>query len=542
MHSLNISAFVLATTVAGRTFINVPVGLDKGTVNDVLSSHGIPGFDPNGRPNADGLYTTNNNNNNNNINNVDSHRHMLENHIEQDQPMMLRPAPPPVEPFAIAPFIYDEPAPLRPASFPLPPSAAAPAAHSDSPPPGHPVAVPLAPARELRPGLLVEPPVVARDPSVQSPQALRPNPPIMPPTLPQALPPPQPPVHPAVAIPPPAKAAEVLPLVSNAPATTTAAAETAIKPALTTIIHDNGVLVSTMLVMVTAPKPPMSPLAQPTSAAMGKAGAAEAAPSENVAEEDESEDESTSSAAQAAAAPPIIASPAAASPPLPQVAAPVVSSAAIAAAATAPATTTTSELVPRSSGSLAAAAPSSSVASSSSSSSESTKRTGPVRLKPLMFAKANVSAFKPEDIDQFTFPSAELSVNMAGLGGGKDNGGSISSAHAVVAAAGFEGSMPSGEHGAKPTANNSVNRVEGAAAAKPTIAAAAADTVAAARAAKPSRQRHSQAGEPSASAEATAPRGDRDSAAAASALQQQASLGAAVLLAAVIHVAAAAMF
>ncbi|KAJ2448583.1 hypothetical protein GGF42_005061, partial [Coemansia sp. RSA 2424] len=386
MHSLSISAFVLATTVAGRTFINVPVGLDKGTVNDVLSSHGISGFDPNGRPNADGLYTTNNNNNNNNnnnVNNVDSHRHMLENHIEQDQPMMFHPVPPPVEPFAIAPFIYDEPAPLRPASFPLPPSAAAaPAAHSDSPPPpGHPVAVPLAPARELRPGLLVEPPVVARDPSVQSPQALRPNPPIMPPTLPQALPPPQPPVHPAVAIPPPA---------NNAPDTTTAAAETAIKPALTTIIHDNGVLVSTMLVMITAPKPPMSPLAQPTAvAAMGKAGAAEAAPSENVAEEDESEDESTSSAAQAAAAPPIIASPAAAPPPPPQVAAPVVSSAAIAAAATTPATTaTTSELVPRSSGSLAAAAPSSSVASSSSSTStESTKRTGPVRLKPLMFAK-----------------------------------------------------------------------------------------------------------------------------------------------------------
>ncbi|KAJ2439502.1 hypothetical protein GGF42_007928, partial [Coemansia sp. RSA 2424] len=436
MHSLSISAFVLATTVAGRTFINVPVGLDKGTVNDVLSSHGIPGFDPNGRPNADGLYTTNNNNNNN-INNVDS-RHMLENHIEQDQPMMFHPAPPPVEPFTIAPFIYDEPAPLRPASFPLPPSAAAaPAAHSDSPPPGHPVAVPLAPARELRPGLLVEPPVVARDPSVQSPQALRPNPPIMPPTLPQALPPPPPPstpVHPAVA-------AEILPPVNNAPATTTAAAAAAaIKPASTAIVHDNGVLVSTMLVMVTAPRPPVSPLAQPTAAAaVGKAGAAEAAPSENVAaEEDESEDESTSSAAQAAAAPPIIAAPAAVPPPPPQVAATVVGSATIAAAATTtPAATTTTSL---------------SVASSSSNS----KRTGPVRLKPLMFAKANVSAFKPEDIDQFTFPSAELSVNMAGLGGGKDNGGSIGSAHAV-AAAGFEGSMPSGEH-AKPTANNSVNR------------------------------------------------------------------------------------
>ncbi|KAJ1731993.1 hypothetical protein LPJ72_003655 [Coemansia sp. Benny D160-2] len=42
--------------------------------------------------------------------------------------------------------------------------------------------------------------------------------------------------------------------------------------------------------------------------------------------------------------------------------------------------------------------------------------TAPNPARPAMVVRASASAFKPTDIDKFTFPSSELSVNMAGPG------------------------------------------------------------------------------------------------------------------------------
>ncbi|KAJ2894698.1 hypothetical protein IWW38_002493, partial [Coemansia aciculifera] len=322
MHTLSISALILASTAAGRTFFNVPVGLDKSAVNDAFSSRGIQGFDPNSRPNADGLYMANSNSNsnvnrvdsssviNNNSNNNNDHYYIPEKHMEHDQLMELHSVPE-VEPFTIAPYIRDDPMP-----------------NNGPTPPGHPIAVPLAPAREYRPGLLVEPPV-ARNPSAQDPQALRPNPPQFPPQqMPQAQRPAPPPPPPSFQ--PLSQAAPMHPAAIPPPQLPTPAATAA----PTIVVHDNGVLTSTMLVMVTTsgpPMSPMSPLPQPTVDAF-----------DNIAEEDNFEDSSAS-----------------------------VKVATVAVLA-----------------------------------SQSTHK-GPVKLEPLMFAKAKMTAFKPEDIDQFTFPSAE---------------------------------------------------------------------------------------------------------------------------------------
>ncbi|KAJ1944089.1 hypothetical protein GGF37_002356 [Kickxella alabastrina] len=96
--------------------------------------------------------------------------------------------------------------------------------------------------------------------------------------------------------------------------------------------------------------------------------------------------------------------------------------------------------------------------------SEITKLSGGgVKLKPLMFANlASVTAFKPDDLDKFTFPTASPLVNMNGMtaninekhpasvsGGARvDSGssniaGSISNANAPHS--GFQGSMPGGK-------------------------------------------------------------------------------------------------
>ncbi|KAJ1883280.1 hypothetical protein H4R99_000605 [Coemansia sp. RSA 1722] len=74
------------------------------------------------------------------------------------------------------------------------------------------------------------------------------------------------------------------------------------------------------------------------------------------------------------------------------------------------------------------------------SSSSSSSSSGGVKLKPLMFANhAAMTAFKPDDLDKFTFPSAQPSVNLAGMGKTDvprsmrmENSGKV----------GFQGSMP----------------------------------------------------------------------------------------------------
>ncbi|KAJ2883973.1 hypothetical protein H4R27_002431 [Coemansia aciculifera] len=532
MHSVNISAIFLATTAvaaAGRTFFSVPVGLDKGAVSEAFSSRGIQGFDPSARPNADGLYTANNNNNNNNNNNehraseehVDkpdrmepqqyrietmAEQPMLPYHpqqheeLEQQQPIMFHPVAA-LETFADAPPFLPQSAP-RPASIIAPPNIAA----MSGPPPGRPVAVPLAPAREPRPGLLVAPPVIV-NPNVQMPPAIRPNPPTMPPQPPQPQLPPPPqmmPAQPAVtaaAIPPPQVPA---PVVSAAPA------------AETTVIQNNAILTSTVLVMATAPRPPPQPMAASSIQPMfvGKSDAMQ-----GIREEDEFEDEGGDMAAKPTA---LSIAPQQQQPqpqPQPQ------------QQQQQPPPVAQSQLA-MSSVSIAAT-PSEQSARSVSLESAS-KPTGPVKLKPLMFAKANMSVFKPEDIDKFTFPSAELSVNMAGLG--RDSSANLPH---VASATGFAGSMPNNEH-AKPTA--SINNKAGASAAKatggaaPDIAGAAPDIVGVASISKPRQQQNSQESELPASS-AAAPRGDSESS-AVSALQQE-FLGAAVLMAVVIHIAVA---
>ncbi|KAJ2757278.1 hypothetical protein GGI19_000212 [Coemansia pectinata] len=529
MHSVNISAIFLATTAvaaAGRTFFSVPVGLDKGAVSEAFSSRGIQGFDPSARPNADGLYTANNNNNNNNNNehraseeHVDkpdrmepqqyrietmAEQPMLPYHpqqheeLEQQQPIMFHPIAA-LETFADAPSFLPQSAP-RPASIIAPPNIAA----MSGPPPGRPVAVPLAPAREPRPGLLVAPPVIV-NPNVQMPPAIRPNPPTMPPQPPQPQLPPPPqmmPAQPAVtaaAIPPPQMPA---PVVSAAPA------------AETTVIQNNAILTSTVLVMATAPRPPPQPMAASSVQPMfvGKSDAMQ-----GIREEDEFEDEGGDMAAKPTA---LSIAPQQQQPqpqPQPQ--------------QQQPPPVAQSQLA-MSSVSIAAT-PSEQSARSVSLESAS-KPTGPVKLKPLMFAKANMSVFKPEDIDKFTFPSAELSVNMAGLG--RDSSANLPH---VASATGFAGSMPNNEH-AKPTA--SINNKAGASAAKatggaaPDIAGAAPDIVGVASISKPRQQQNSQESELPASS-AAAPRGDSESS-AVSALQQE-FLGAAMLMAVVIHIAVA---
>ncbi|KAJ2022613.1 hypothetical protein H4S03_009489 [Coemansia sp. S3946] len=152
-----------------------------------------------------------------------------------------------------------------------------------------------------------------------------------------------------------------------------------------------------------------------------------------------------------------------------------------------------------------------------------------------------MSVFKPEDIDKFTFPSAELSVNMAGLG--RDSSANLPH---VASATGFAGSMPNNEH-AKPTA--SANNKAGASAAKatggaapdtvgaaPDVVGTAPDVVGVASISKPRQSQNSQESELPASS-AAAPRGENESS-AVPAIQQE-FLGAAVLLAVIIHVAVA---
>ncbi|KAJ2017950.1 hypothetical protein GGI09_004059 [Coemansia sp. S100] len=525
MHSVNISAIFLATTAvaaAGRTFFSVPVGLDKGAVSEAFSSRGIQGFDPSARPNADGLYTANNNNNNNNNN---EHR-MSEDHVdkparmepqqyriesmaeqpmmpyhpqqqqheelEQQQPIMFHPVAA-LETFAEAPLF--PPSAPRPASIIAPPNIAA----MSGPPPGRPVAVPLAPAREPRPGLLVAPPVVV-NPSVQISPAIRPNPPMQPPQ-----PPPPPQIVPAQ----PAVAAAAIP-PSQMPASVVSAAAAP----ETTIIQNNAILTSTVLVMATAPRPPPQPMAASSVQPMvaGKSDAMQGIHEDDVFE-DEGGDVATKPTALSVAPqqqqqqqqPPPATQPQSA-----------VSSISIAATPT-------------------------EQSSRSMSVESASKPTGPVKLKPLMFAKANMSVFKPEDIDKFTFPSAELSVNMAGLG--RDSSANLPH---VASATGFAGSMPNNEH-AKPTA--SVNSKVGASAAKatggaapdtvgaaPDVVGTAPDVVGVASISKPRQSQNSQESELPASS-AAAPRGENESS-AVPAIQQE-FLGAAVLLAVIIHVAVA---
>ncbi|KAJ2817014.1 hypothetical protein FBU31_006373 [Coemansia sp. 'formosensis'] len=342
------------------------------------------------------------------------------------------------------------------------------------PPPGRPVAIPLAPAHEPRPGLFVAPPVIVNPNAQMQPQALIPNPPTIPMQQPPPLMMPTQPTVAAAAIPPPQ---------IPAPAVSAAAA------AETTIIQSNAILTSTVIVMATAPRP----LAQST--AVGKSG-----DMGGNAEEDEFEDEAGNVAVKPAA---ITSTPQQQQ----QAAQSQLSGVSIAATPTEPSARSISQ---------------------GSAPMPESKPTGPVKLKPLMFAKANMSVFKPEDLDKFTFPSAELSVNMAGLG--KESSANIPHS---AAATGFEGSMPNIVH-AKPT--SAINTKAGGIAAKST-SGVAPDIVGVASISKPKHEQNPQASDlPSSSVTAT-PRGDNESSAVSA--MQQAYVGAAVLLALTIHIAVA---
>ncbi|KAJ1986612.1 hypothetical protein GGI25_004183 [Coemansia spiralis] len=90
-----------------------------------------------------------------------------------------------------------------------------------------------------------------------------------------------------------------------------------------------------------------------------------------------------------------------------------------------------------------------SVQSASNKQRASAQPTGPTR--PIMLARASASAFKPDDIDKFTFPSTDVSVNMAGPG--KDS--PKSSSHMA-----FHASMPSAapHSSAKPISAKPTNK------------------------------------------------------------------------------------
>ncbi|KAJ2827984.1 hypothetical protein GGI24_002514 [Coemansia furcata] len=497
MHSVNISALFLATTAvaaAGRTFFSVPFGLDKGAVSNAFSSRGIQGFDPSARPNADGLYTANSNDNEHHaseehmdkVERMEPHEYRMDTivempmmpyhplqheELEQQRPIMFHPAVAALDTFADAPP-FPQSAP-RVASIIAPQNIAA----MSGPPPGRPVAIPLAPAHEPRPGLLVAPPVIVNPNAQMQPQALIPNLP----TIPMQQPPPLVmPTQPAVAA-----AAILAPQIPIQAVSAVAAAET-------TVIQSNAILTSTVIVMATAPRP----LSQST--AVGKSG-----DMGGNAEEDEFEDEAGNVAAKPAA----IASTPQQQQQQQQAAQSQLSSISIAATPTEPSAHSISQ---------------------GSASMPESKPTGPVKLKPLMFAKANMSVFKPEDLDKFTFPSAELSVNMAGLG--RDSSANIPHS---AAATGFEGSMPNIVH-AKPTAAIS-NKVGGIAA--KSMSVAAPDIVGVASISKPKHEQNPQANDLPSSSVAAAPRGDNESSAVSA--MQQAYVGAAVLLALTIHIAVA---
>ncbi|KAJ2739887.1 hypothetical protein H4R23_000127 [Coemansia sp. Cherry 401B] len=63
------------------------------------------------------------------------------------------------------------------------------------------------------------------------------------------------------------------------------------------------------------------------------------------------------------------------------------------------------------------------------------------REKPLMLAKAGVTAFKPADLDKFTFPSSEAAVNMAGPAAAASSSASAQSPSASAQAAVHTSSM-----------------------------------------------------------------------------------------------------
>ncbi|KAJ2488742.1 hypothetical protein IWW37_004545 [Coemansia sp. RSA 2050] len=517
MHNINISALFLATTAAaaaGRTFFNVPVGLDKSAVSEAFFSHGIQGFDPNAQPNANGLYAANslytaaNNHNIEIMEKVEPEDNQIESLVEQ--PIMLHPVAAAMETVADVPPPFPQSAP-KPASIIASPHVAA----MSGPPPGRPVAVPLAPAHEPRPGLLVAPPVVVGSNAQIPAQAIRPNPP----TMPLQPPPPPPPrmitAQPAVTAAPPPLPPMPAPAVSAA------------KAVDATVAKNNGVLTSTVLVMATVPRPqPQSAtLSAATSSAqpvaVGKSGAMAAND-----EDDESEDEASSAPAAVTSSPTLLSStPQQAVPPLSLPLSPPLP----------PPSSPRQQPVAHSQSSggseSIASAPTgqlSSSASPESTSSAESKPAGPVKLKPLMFAKANMSVFKPEDLDKFTFPSAELSVNMAGLG--RESSASLHS----KAATGFEGSMPNSER-AKPTA--AASKASGNAA--KATGGTASDAAGAASTLKAKHQQGSQASESPASLAEGASRGDKESS-AVSAMQQN-YVGAAVLLAVIIHIAVAAI-
>ncbi|KAJ1996956.1 hypothetical protein H4R26_006001, partial [Coemansia thaxteri] len=279
------------------------------------------------------------------------------------------------------------------------------AALQQGPPPGHPVAVPLAPARGPRPGLLSPAPgAPAANPNVIAQQPMAPAP-----------------------------APTQMQLLAQMPAPGVAA----------NMGGDRGVLTSTVIVMATAAAPAPQAQAQVPAAlvggrqgggmaAMNAAGATEYG--EELVEEEDVDDDSAGASSPAPAAG--------------KGAVPPASRATTPSGSTGPAAESSAHALPSLLSTTAAAAAAAS---------------GPMKLKPLMFAKANMSAFKPEDIDKFTFPTTELSVNMAGPG--KDSASSTqehvesSTATAMATSGGaeFKGSMPGDR--AKPKASSNSNAV-----------------------------------------------------------------------------------
>ncbi|KAJ2696419.1 hypothetical protein FB645_006205 [Coemansia sp. IMI 203386] len=417
MHSVNISALVLlastsSSVVLGELFFNVPVGLDHNAVKAAFLEHGIKGYDPAVAPNTNGLVAS-----------------------QDNQPRIA----------AMEPAILAN-------------SHGATEMQGPPPPPGRPVAVPLAPGRGPNNiGVQHMQPVTKGNVVMNSPVAA--------PLAPVGQ------QHQTVVGNGVMTSTVVVMSTSKVATAASAAAATGIPVAGVKSVPVNG-----------GNKPAGGPA--PGASA---SDAAEMSDTEEVVEEEDVDEDVPGGGAPAAGSAvgvPVpatnVPAPATTAPAVPSVpamaaivggvsvaqpaaatAAPALSPAAAATATAMVSASPVAPVIPVSSGS--AAAPASTVASSpsmqlksfteatttSDPASESNSATelfstssssGGVKLKPLMFANhAAMTAFKPDDLDKFTFPSVQPSVNLAGMGKTDvprsmrmENSGKV----------GFQGSMP----------------------------------------------------------------------------------------------------
>lgn len=144
MYTLRIGtlfAALAATVVHGELYFNVPPGWDKLAIKEALHVHGYEGYNPDSKPNADGLYVASHAGDK-----TGPHTIMLNEMKEPLPDMLKRQANQPQQP-ARPPM----PLHIYPSSSNIAPASAANLHAPPPPPPGNPVAVPLAEAHGLQP-------------------------------------------------------------------------------------------------------------------------------------------------------------------------------------------------------------------------------------------------------------------------------------------------------------------------------------------------------------------------------------------------------